>query len=247
MINIKVKNLLSKLVILILLLGVMFSVKFQKKNQETQETKPADFSNYSFFTNPPMLKPAFDHKLKILREFMAFGIPILDSLEDQMNKVQDAKNPDENEEFKKLQIELSAYENLIHSKYIEILNKDSLIHDVNLSFIFTSADGRYLSFGPQQSSEFKRINKMREDCLYTGEIYSIIWQTDTLSGKEREIKVQRMAGSCKNEKGIAPAIFYKANADLTKKNSQGLSVSFSFNLPENLKYLDKGWKESFTE
>lgn len=84
---------------------------------------------------------------------------------------------------------------------------------------------------------------MRSSCLSTGQFYSIIWQRDTLSGTEKVIKVQRMVGTCKNQNGIESTIFYKANAETKKENSHGLSVGFSFYLPENLKYLDKGWKK----
>ena len=241
--GIKANNLLSRLVILILLLGFIYTYKSYEKNLETQASEAADFADYSFFTHPQIVKPDIDNKVQSLREFMAFGIPILDSLEDEINNVQDAADPLESEEFEQLQIAINSYTNLIHTKCIELLNEDSLIYDVNLSFNFTGAGERYVSLGPQPSSEVNSINEMRSACLSTGQFHSIIWQTDTLSGTGREIKVQRMAGTCENENETKPTIFYKASAEAKKENSHGLRVSFSFYLPEDIKYLDKGWKE----
>lgn len=146
--GIKVNNLLSRLVILVLLIGFIYTYKSPDKNRKTQAIEDADFSDYSFFSQPQNVKQAFDNKVKTLREFMAFGIPILDSLEDQMHKVQDATDSLESEEFKQLQIALSSHTNLIHNKCIELLKADSLIYDVNLSFFLQEQMSAMLTLAP---------------------------------------------------------------------------------------------------
>lgn len=251
--NMKMKDFFRMLVILTLMSGCNYSETSDISDpsepslneiQEKRETKPSNYSDYSFFDYPHKIKPEVDDKVSIIKEFMVFGQLILDSLEAEITVVQNDDAPFDRAEFDDVQDKLNTYRQLIEAKYDELRDKNPLLSKVGLSFFFIGKKGRFHRFGPSPLA--KERTKSR-DCSFVGDVYSIVWQTDTIAGIEREIKVERDDGECILKNGEKkPAIFYRASGALTKENVQGLNVSLSFDLPKKLRYLDIGVKDERT-